>query len=332
MPKRDLNNIIGIKYNNLTVLSDSGQIGRYRLVRVICDCGTIKNIRLASILSGNTKSCGCRNLIKKEELIGSKYGMLTVLEDKGSVKGKKMVLVQCECGKIKTISLNSINSTSCAKSCGCLIKNSKINLVGLKFERLQIIEDLGTSGGRRWVKIKCDCGNVKDSLLQSLKSGATKSCGCLNKELTSKRSIRHGLWRKHPLYIVWDSMIQRCYNPNNNSYNSYGGRGVHICEEWKVDFTVFYEWAKDKWQKGLQLDKDIITKGNKIYSPTTCCFVTRRKNQRNRRNNIMLEYGGKIQSMADWADEINIGYDTLRYKIKRGYTIEQVIHIEKQIA
>jgi len=57
----------------------------------------------------------------------------------------------------------------------------------MKYERLTIIKDLGVHNKNRRVLCKCECGNEKDILLQSLKKGTTKSCGCLAKELKSKR-------------------------------------------------------------------------------------------------------------------------------------------------
>jgi len=79
----------------------------------------------------------------------------------------------------------------------------------------------------------CDCGKTTIAFPFNVKSGNTKSCGCLNKKLASERFTKHGQWRSRT-YRSWDNMIQRCTNPNHDHYKYYGGRGIIVCDEWKV--------------------------------------------------------------------------------------------------
>lgn len=199
----------------------------------------------------------------------------------------------------------------------------KINYIGLIFNRLVIISDLG--GRRRAVLVKCDCGVEKKCLMQSLKDKSTQSCGCLNSELIRKRATKHGLHRKHPLYTVWDSMIQRCNNDKNRQYKDYGGRGVKVCKEWRDSFEVFYKWAIDKWKPGLQLDKDsLFERGEgKLYCPEFCSFITRSQNQRKNRRNRVIEFNGESFCLAEWSEKLNIPYDILRWRFRLGWTAER---------
>ena len=74
-------------------------------------------------------------------------------------------------------------------------------------------------------------------------------------------------------YILWKGMLERCYNPKSlKKCQSY--LGVTVCQDW-LKLSNFLNWFDNyKWiQKGWQLDKDILVKGNKVYSPQTCCFV-----------------------------------------------------------
>lgn len=71
---------------------------------------------------------------------------------------------------------------------------------------------------------------------------------------------------------VWKKMLDRCYNPKHMSYKSYGAIGVHVCNEW-LNLQNFAKWFEDNYIEGWQLDKDIMIKNNKIYSPDTCCFL-----------------------------------------------------------
>ena len=81
-------------------------------------------------------------------------------------------------------------------------------------------------------------------------------------------------------YKVWQSMLERCYDSKyQEKYPTYIGRTV--CDEW-LDFQNFAEWFEDNYyqieNEVMCLDKDILVKGNKIYSPETCCFVPEKIN------------------------------------------------------
>lgn len=80
-------------------------------------------------------------------------------------------------------------------------------------------------------------------------------------------------------YFSWSSMLNRCYNKKNKEYKNYGGRGVYVCDEW-LNFNTFQKWYyENKWDEcATQIDKDILTKNNKVYSPKECCVVDQRIN------------------------------------------------------
>ena len=75
-------------------------------------------------------------------------------------------------------------------------------------------------------------------------------------------------------YIIWKHMIERCYDPKERvKYTSYND--VKVCDEWHCfsNFNTWCEINKEFYNRGWHLDKDILVKGNKIYSPKTCAFV-----------------------------------------------------------
>ncbi|NOR27639.1 MAG: AP2 domain-containing protein [Lutibacter sp.] len=157
-----------------------------------------------------------------------------------------------------------------------------IFIKGDKYNRLMIVGEVEQEGRRR-VLCKCDCGVVKEFLLSNLRNGHTKSCGCLNKELIKERSFKHGCsgYNKIPLYSVWTSMKQRCYNKKDKSYHNYGGRGISICTEWMNDFKLFYDWSLiNGYKKGLQIDRE---DNDGDYTPNNCRFVTVQINVLNKR-------------------------------------------------
>ena len=86
-----------------------------------------------------------------------------------------------------------------------------------------------------------------------------------------------------PSYQVWKDMLRRCYNRGKNKkWSVY--EGCTVCDEWLI-FDVFDEWFTPRYVEGWHLDKDILVKGNKIYSPETCSVVPREINDYFRRIN-----------------------------------------------
>lgn len=176
--------------------------------------------------------------------------------------------------------------------------STKINLIGKKFGRLLVLEEVPIrtkQGSIKWA-CKCDCGNKREVLGTNLKKGYTKSCGCLSKEVASDTHTTHGLCN-HPLYHVWGSIKDRCTNPKNKAYSYYGGRGITVCDRWLESFENFYEDVNLLWKKGLQVDRIDNDKG---YSKGNCRLTTHSQNQRNKRGYGISKYKGVV-----WHKESN---------------------------
>ena len=76
-------------------------------------------------------------------------------------------------------------------------------------------------------------------------------------------------------YLVWYSMLTRCYSDTYHAAKAY--KDVFVCDSWH-NFQTFAKWFTDNYIEGYQLDKDTKILGNKIYSPATCCFVSKKEN------------------------------------------------------
>lgn len=181
-----------------------------------------------------------------------------------------------------------------------------IDLIDQRFTRLEVIRLHGTDkrGERMWECI-CDCGNMCNVLSSNLRSGHTKSCGCLNRERSRDRKYKHGMYGTG-VYSSWQAMIQRCANPNNPFYHRYGGRGIKICDRW-LSFENFYADMGDS-TSGYQIDR-IDNDGD--YEPTNCRWSTPKENTRNRSSNIEVTYKGKTQCIAAWEEELGFKHGTL---------------------
>lgn len=175
----------------------------------------------------------------------------------------------------------------------------KIYNKGERFGELTFWEELRSkvfpSGqSRRRAVFVCKCGNKFNALIADIKSGHTSSCGCYRNQATIKRMTTHGL-SKHPTYKLWSGMKERCYNPNNKSYESYGGRGITISDEWLNNFQSFYDWCMaNGYKKGLQIDR--IDNDGK-YEASNCQFISQTFNARNKSTTkLTLDLANEIRN------------------------------------
>lgn len=196
-----------------------------------------------------------------------------------------MVEKKClECNNIFNVhNYRGVKAKFCSRSCS--YKNNKYKITyGLRCNMLTLIAEVEPkvflSNGKfvniRFIKYKCDCGNVGITELTKFKNKTQKSCGCFR--VKPPINYKHGQSRTN-LYKVWNGMRQRCENPNIKAYKNYGAKGVKVCDEWKT-FPPFYTWAMENgWKKGLHIDKDIKGDGL-LYSPSSCILVTQQENNR----------------------------------------------------
>lgn len=157
--------------------------------------------------------------------------------------------------------------------------------IGAQFGRLTVIKEVDphiTPKGEkhRKAECRCVCGEIVNVIITALRTGATRSCGCLKQELEKEQFLTHGLSR-HPLYLIWAEMKHRCGNTNSTNYVHYGGRGISVCREWVNNPVSFIKWAMSAgWKEGLQIDRRDNDDG---YSPGNCRIVDRGLNSRNQR-------------------------------------------------
>jgi hypothetical protein len=184
--------------------------------------------------------------------------------------------------------------------------------------------------GNKYSLYQCICGNKKVIRNSHVKNNATKSCGCLSKEIASKglskRLITHGKSQNNTTYKSWSAMKSRCSDKKLNHYPSYGGRGIKVCKRW----LKFENFLKDIGErpKGKTLDR-IDNNGN--YEPSNCRWATLKEQNNNRRNNNFINYKGKRYTVKQLSEKFNIKWTTLKERLKRGWELKRALNPKLKI-
>jgi len=201
-----------------------------------------------------------------------------------------------------------------------------INMEGMAAGRWTVLRMAGTKKGSALWLCRCSCGNEGIVDGYKLRSGRSKSCGCLQVESVTS----HGL-RKHLLYPVWGDMKDRCINKNDESYRHYGGRGILVCDEWLDNFQAFYDFCMENgWRKGLQIDR-IDNDGN--YEPDNCRFVTSAVNNQNSSRTKLTEDDvldirnrAKTETHTQLAEEFGVCRSTITLTVNHKRWKEDLCH------
>ena len=121
--------------------------------------------------------------------------------------------------------------------------------------------------------------------------------------------------------MLWKSMIQRCHNPRNPSYPSYGGRGVHVCDRWRSSYAAFCADVGPR-PAGLTLDR---IDGARGYEPGNVRWATKREQALNRSTTKLITYRGRTLSIADWARRAGLSSQTLHSRLTLGWPMRRAL-------
>ena len=204
-----------------------------------------------------------------------------------------------------------------------------VDLTGQKFGRLTVVRFDHKENGRKYYLCQCDCGNFKIVSNHSLKSGNTKSCGCLHKEILIQRNKDNRI--HHPenerLLRIWRAMLHRCYKETDEHYDYYGGRGIKVCDDWH-DFETFQKWAlANGYADNLTVDR---LDGNKDYCPENCSWATMTVQNNHKSDTKWLTYKGKTQSLSDWCRELGLDYFRIKARLNSlGWSVEDAFEYGK---
>lgn len=192
--------------------------------------------------------------------------------------------------------------------------------IGQKYGRLTVVDDGSPAayGGRDYTCL-CECGKTVLVRMGNLRTGKTKSCGCLHVDTSRALKLQHGA-SGTGTYNTWKSMIARCLHEAHDAYPLYGGAGITVCDKW-LEYEGFLE---DMGQRpsGLTLDR---IDGSLGYFPGNCRWATKKEQANNRSNNRVLSANGESKTVSEWAESIGVPTGVLLMRLDRGIPIEAAI-------
>lgn len=208
-----------------------------------------------------------------------------------------------------------------------------IDLEGKRYGKLMVVKRMANRDKAVTVwECKCDCGNTTIVTSANLRSGRTKSCGCLRGIVSKQKATTHGM-SKSKLYYIWSDIKQRCYQKNNPAFKFYGGRGIKMCNEWFKSYERFMKWAEiNGYHEGLTIERIDV---NGDYCPDNCKWIQLSEQAQNRRSNILIDYNGESHCLSEWCNIYKVNYYLVYNRIhKNKWSFERAIsepaHVEKR--
>lgn len=197
-----------------------------------------------------------------------------------------------------------------------------VDIRGRRFGRLRVVDRAGASSDNKatWECI-CDCGNTAVVIGRLLRCGMTRSCGCYNAEAARARATRHGMARSSE-HNIWKTMISRCGNPNNKSYHRYGGRGIAVCDRWKI-YENFYADMGPR-PRGRTIERINNDVG---YCPDNCRWASSVDQGNNKTNNRWITVGDETLTAAQWARRVGIRSGTIRARLDKGWSPDRAVGV-----
>lgn len=217
------------------------------------------------------------------------------------------------------------------------------SLLGFRNEKILVIAEapkrLQAGKWRYYYLVQCDCGSppfeARAVALSAKKNPQPKMCFDCGRKLTGEKTRTHGMagrgGKRHPLYSVWNTMKQRCSNPNASGFEDYGNKNITVCDEW-LSFEGFLAWSiktdyihYEDYKEKLTVERKDLDKG---YCPDNCCWAPYTVQNNNKSDTIRIKMpDGSELTLKEAVRRSGtlVTYQTVRTRMKKGSSFEKAV-------
>jgi hypothetical protein len=189
-----------------------------------------------------------------------------------------------------------------------------IDLTGKSFERWTVLSFSHKEGKAVYWLCRCACGTERAVFVGDLKRGGSRSCGCLKREDSHNRLLKHG-HSFHPMYRSWVELHARCNNKRKSGYELYGGRGISVDPSWN-NFESFLADMGGGWAKGKSIDRIDVDGG---YCKENCRWSSPKEQANNRRTNHVINTQDGPMNITQASVRFGIRPETIASRIRYGW-------------
>lgn len=197
-----------------------------------------------------------------------------------------------------------------------MINNESI--IGKVYGHVTVLSAGEIHGKNRKYLCKCSCGHEFYAFRNNLIKGNTTRCKPCGLKTTSSKITRHGM-SEHPMYNVYRSMINRCYDKKNSQYINYGQKGITVCDRWLASFDNFLE------DMGVRPDCYSIDRidNNGNYEKENCRWATNKQQCRNTSRNKLIVFNGETKCVVEWAEMFGLKASVIYKRLARGWDVSK---------
>lgn len=173
---------------------------------------------------------------------------------------------------------------------------------------------------------RCECGTERVVANNSLRRGASSSCGCRKADLFLQKRRPKYLYREVE-WVAWQSMVHRCMNPRAKAWSYYGARGITVCERWlngeagSTGYECFLADMGRRPEGRFSLERKDVDTG---YGPDNCCWLPLGEQASNTRRNRLLDHEGEVYTAAQFAEKLGLPHKTVLYRLDKGWTPQEI--------
>jgi len=193
------------------------------------------------------------------------------------------------------------------------------NLIGETFGRLTVVSrETSTSAGKARWRCQCECGGETIVGTHTLRSGASRSCGCLQTQIIRDLRTKHGGsagGERTKEYRAWLQVRRRCLSPNSAAFKNYGAKGISIDPEWAANFDAFLAHIGQAPSDKHTVDRIDNARG---YEPGNVRWATSSAQNRNKRKNIYVRLNGVQMLLVEACEQTGTDYYTAYSRLRRG--------------